>query len=79
MYLHFRPCLSVACTGKRGSASLNSQIKKDILMVFQKSFACEADAHKELERFQKVHKNNLFLCTAKFDEKKIEKSPHRNP
>lgn len=55
------------------------KIEKDILMVSQKSFACEADARKEWERFQKAHKNNLLLCTAKFEEEKIEKRPRGNP
>jgi transposase len=55
------------------------KVEKDILLVSQKAFACEADARKEWERFQKVHKNNLLCCTANFEEEKIEKRPRGNP
>lgn len=55
------------------------KIEKDILLASQKAFACEADARKEWERFQKAHKNNLLCCTANFEEEKIEKRPRGNP
>jgi transposase len=55
------------------------KLEKDIFMVSQKTFACEADVRKEWERFQKAHRNNLLRCTAEFQEEKIEKRPRGNP
>jgi len=55
--------------------ALEDAIKK----VNKKEFACKADAEKEWERFQKQHKNSIYLYTVEFREIKHEKRRRGNP
>lgn len=55
------------------------ELEEAIKQVHKKEFACEADAVKELERFQKEHKNCLYVYSANIVATQIEKRPRGNP
>ncbi len=58
---------------------LQNEFEKDILNLSKKIFACELDAQKEWERFEKAHKKSLFKPIVHFNEIKKEKRPVGNP
>lgn len=54
-------------------------LEQAIFEVEKKEFACEADAVKELERFQRSNKNSVYCYNCTIVTKQIQKRPRGNP
>lgn len=64
---------------ERKAAQQLAGLEKAISDVEKKEFLCEADVRKELERFQKEHKNSIYSYSASIVTKEIKKRPRGNP
>jgi transposase len=60
-------------------AKLQKELKAQVNSVNEKTFACEADAVKEWERFQKSHKNCIYSCSVEYMEIRKEKKKRGKP
>lgn len=55
------------------------ELEQAIVQVQKKEFVCEADAIKELQRFQKDHKSSIYDYSATIVPTTVEKRPRGNP
>ena len=84
--VHGNKCRLIVFRNLDGDERLVNEIKKErekieegIKKEFKKSFACEADARKAMDKFAKNYKPSLFNVKFEIHEKTIEKRPRGRP